>query len=126
MEKSIFVVDGNDTNLMLAERYLEDAYNVITLPTVQKMFSLLAKVTPGLILLDVDIQDMDCFDVLFYLKSDQIYLHIPIIITLGSRDTYIDTRSIELGAADLMIKPFSPNLLLNRVKIHMERASVRM
>ena len=120
MERTIFVVDGLDINLMLAEKHLEDRYSVFTMPTVQKMFLLLTMITPHLILIDVDIQDMDAFDALSYLKSDVAYAHIPVVMTTGSRNSYIDTKSLELGAMDLMIKPFSPSLIRNRAKIYID------
>ena len=49
MPKTIFVVDDSDTNLMMAEKALEQKYRVMTLPSAAKMFALLEKLTADLI-----------------------------------------------------------------------------
>ena len=118
MEDTVFVVDNNDINLMLAERCLEDSCNVFTMRTAQKMFAMLDQITPHLILIDVDMQDMDCFDVLSRLKSNKKSENIPVVIMTGSRDTHVDKKGIEMGATDLLIKPFSPSLFHSRVKLY--------
>ena len=51
--KTVFIVDDNDTNLMAAKTALDGAYKTYALPSAEKMFNLLEKITPDLILLDV-------------------------------------------------------------------------
>jgi putative two-component system response regulator len=70
--KSIFVVDDSDTNLSMAETVLEDKYNVMTMPSAAKMFTLLDKMTPDLILLDIEMPEMNGFTALQKLKSNLI------------------------------------------------------
>jgi putative two-component system response regulator len=48
--ETIFVVDDSDTNLSMAETALEDIYSVMTMPSAAKMFTLLEKIIPDLIL----------------------------------------------------------------------------
>jgi len=52
--KTIFVVDDSDINLSLAENALENQYQVMTMPSAVKMFVLLEKMIPDLILLDIE------------------------------------------------------------------------
>ena len=54
MQKTILIVDDNATNLASAEEALEDRHPVITLSSAAKMFAALGKMTPGLILLDIE------------------------------------------------------------------------
>ena len=117
--KTIFVVDDSDTNLSMAENALEDLYCVMTLPSAAKMFTLLEKVTPDLILLDIEMPEMDGFEALQKLKTHDAYASIPVIFLTGLTDVSIEVQGFELGAVDFIAKPFSAPVLLNRIKTHL-------
>jgi len=114
--KTIFIVDDSDTNLATAEEALEDYYRVMTLPSAAKMFSLLEKMTPDLILLDIEMPVMNGFDALEKLKTNNSWAVIPVIFLTGTTDASIEKRSSELGAAGIITKPFSSSVLLDRIK----------
>ncbi|MCL2398710.1 MAG: response regulator [Defluviitaleaceae bacterium] len=118
MEKTIFVVDDVDTDLFKAEEVLEKHYVVFTMTTAKKMFNLLKKITPHLILLDIEMPDMNGLEILSKLKSDKSLEYIPVIFLTSSRDVDTETKSYEKGVADFLHKPFSPTSLLNRVNLH--------
>ena len=117
--KTIFVVDDSDTNLSMAENALEDLYCVMTLPSAAKMFTLLEKVTPDLILLDIEMPEMNGFEALQQLKTHDTYSSIPVIFLTGLTDVSIEVQGFELGAIDFIAKPFSAPVLLNRIKTHL-------
>jgi len=117
--KTIFVVDDSDTNLSMAENALEDLYCVMTLPSAAKMFTLLEKVTPDLILLDIEMPEMNGFEALQKLKTHDQYSSIPVIFLTGLTDVSIEVQGFELGAIDFIAKPFSAPVLLNRIKTHL-------
>jgi len=119
MMKTILVVDDSDTNLMTAEEALEDHYDVMTIPSAAKMFGFLEKITPDLILLDIQMPEMDGFEALQRLKSQPSYADIPVIFLTGYLDDAIEARSRELGAADIITKPFSAPVLLERIGAHL-------
>jgi len=118
--KTIFVVDDSDTNLSMAEAVLEDQYTVMTMPSAQKMFTLLEKVIPDLILLDIEMPEMDGFDALSRLKSDSSWIVIPVMFLTGRNDAEVEARGFEMGAIDFITKPFSAPVLLNRIKTHLD------
>jgi len=118
--KTIFVVDDSDTNLSMAEAVLEDQYRVMTMPSAQKMFALLEKVIPDLILLDIEMPVMDGFDALKRLKSDSSWIGIPVMFLTGRNDAEVEARGFEMGAIDFITKPFSAPVLLNRIKTHLD------
>jgi len=118
--KTIFVVDDSDTNLSMAENALEDLYCVMTMPSAAKMFTLLEKVTPDLILLDIEMPDMNGFSALQQLKSHDSYASIPVIFLTGLTDVSTEVQGFELGAVDFIAKPFSAPVLLNRIKTHLD------
>ena len=120
MRKTIFVVDDNDTNLSKAEEGLEDIYDVMTIPSGVRLFTILKKVKPNLILLDIEMPEMDGFQVLEQLMSDKEYKNIPVIFLTGVRSPEVEARGFENGAVDFITKPFSTPVLLNRVKLHID------
>ncbi|MCL2264644.1 MAG: response regulator [Treponema sp.] len=118
--KTIFVVDDSDTNLSMAEAVLEDHYRVMTMPSAFKMFTLLERLTPDLILLDIEMPEMDGFEALKKLKEDSRWSEIPIMFLTGRNDSEVEARGLELGAVDFVTKPFSALVLLNRIQTHLD------
>ena len=118
--KTIFVVDDSDTNLAMAEEALEDHYSVMTLPSAAKMFSLLEKMTPELILLDIEMPEMNGFEALERLRVNNSWVNIPVLFLTGTTDASIEERSYKLGAVGIVTKPFSAPMLLDRIKMYVK------
>ena len=119
MQKTIFVVDDNDINLTVAKETLKNQYRVMTLPSGSRMFSLIGKVKPDLILLDIEMPEMDGFEALRLLKSNASQANIPVIFLTSMTDAAIEAKGFELGVVDFITKPFSAPVLLNRIKSHL-------
>ena len=117
--KTIFVVDDNDVNLTKAQRVLEGHYRVLTIPSAIRMFVLIEKIMPDLILLDIDMPEMDGFAAIEKLKEDSLTAKIPVIFLTASTDDDVEARGIKLGAVDFVTKPFSPSVLMNRIETHL-------
>ena len=124
MEKTIFVVDDSHTNLFAAEEALEGHYNVITIPSGAKTIALLEKITPNLILLDIEMPEMDGFAVLEYLKGNDKFKDIPVVFLTALVDTELEAKGFQMGVVDFIIKPFSAPVLINRVKLHMDTSDI--
>jgi putative two-component system response regulator len=115
MQKTIFIVDDSDTNLMKAKQALDGLYRVFTLPSAIKMFALLEKVMPDLILLDIEMPELNGYDALKRLKADPRLSDIPVVFLTGNTDEISELEGFELGAADYIAKPFTVMQLINRV-----------
>ena len=113
---TIFVVDDNAANLLHAEDVLSNDYEVITMASAQKMFELIEKITPDLILLDIMMPEISGFDALEQLKSDAFYTEIPIIFLTSKTDAATEAKGFEMGVVDFITKPFSGPVLLHRIK----------
>jgi len=118
--KTIFVVDDSDTCLSKVEEVLENQYRVMTLPSAAKMFAMLEKVVPDLILLDIAMPEMDGYAALELLKKNEKTANIPVIFLTGQADALVEAHSFDLGVIDFIVKPFSALVLLNRVKMHID------
>ncbi|MDR0468522.1 MAG: response regulator [Peptococcaceae bacterium] len=119
MQKTIFVIDDNDTNLSVAEEALEEQYRLLTLPSGDKMFTMLERVTPDLILLDIEMPEMDGFEALLKLKATEKYADIPVIFLTSMTDAETEAKGFQLGVIDFITKPFSVPVLINRIKTHL-------
>ena len=118
--KTIFIVDDNDTNLMTAKTAMEGVYKAYAVPSAARMFKLLEKIMPDLILLDIDMPEMDGFEALQVLKADDKFDSIPVVFLTAKNDTDTEVRGFEMGALDFINKPFSPPVLIKRIELHIE------
>jgi putative two-component system response regulator len=118
--KTIFVVDDNDTNLVAAKSALEGTYRTLTIPSAARLFKLAEKITPDLILLDVEMPECDGFTAMEKMKDDPILANVPVIFLTAVQDSSAEIRGFELGAVDFISKPFSPPILLKRIESHIE------
>ena len=116
--KIIFIVDDNDTNLMAAKTALDGTYKAYALPSAAAMFKLAEKIKPDLILLDINMPDMDGFQTIEILKSDEKLKSIPVIFLTARDDPATEVRGFELGASDFMVKPFSAPILIKSIETH--------
>ncbi|ULQ60562.1 response regulator [Brucepastera parasyntrophica] len=117
--KKIILVDDNITNLTVGKNTLIDKYDVFTIPSGEKLFKILEKVIPDLILLDVEMPEMSGYDVIKILKRQKETAHIPVIFLTAKSDTGSELEGLSLGAIDYITKPFSPPLLLKRIEVHL-------
>ena len=120
MQKLIFIVDDNDANLTSAASVLEAEYRVLTMPSAERMFSLLEKKRPDLILLDIEMPEIDGFMAIKRLKSSDLFSRIPVIFLTGLDESNTEAEGIKLGAVDFITKPFSKPVLVNRIRNHLQ------
>ena len=99
--KTIFIVDDNDTNLMIAKTALDGAYKSFALPSAAKMFKLAEKIIPDLILLDIDMPEMDGFEAMEIMKSDARLKSIPVVFLTAKNE--LQQRFTDLKWAHLIL-----------------------
>jgi len=122
--KTVFIVDDADTNLAKAKQSLEDTYRVLTMPSASKMFTLLEKIIPDLILLDIEMPEMNGFAALEKLMENKKTAKIPVIFLTAQTDAAVESRGFEMGAVDFITKPFSEPVLINRINSHLHLADI--
>ncbi|MBQ9020690.1 MAG: response regulator [Eggerthellaceae bacterium] len=112
----ILIVDDDMTSLKLAKGILDDEYRVATVNSGSMVFQYLQNNTPDLILLDINMPDIDGFEVLEQLKSKKEWASIPVVFLTANQDPQSEARCLESGAIDYVGKPFVPVVLQNRVR----------
>ena len=117
--KIIFLVDDNITNLTMGRNVLAGHYNVATVDSAERLFKMLEKTIPDMILLDVEMPEMNGYDAIKIIKSKKETQNIPIIFLTAKSDSDSELEGLSLGAIDYIVKPFSPPLLLKRIETHL-------
>lgn len=117
--KTVMIVDDNMTNLKMGKNALGDLYNVITVPSGERMFEIFDHITPHLILLDVEMPEMNGFEVIKRLKADDALKEIPVIFLTAKNEPQSELEGLSLGAVDYISKPFSAPVLRKRVENHL-------
>jgi len=111
----IIIVDDNAANLSVGRNLLKSIYEVFPAPSAAKLFNLLEKFIPDLILLDVNMPEMNGYEAIKILKADPRFSDIPVIFLTAKNDEESEMEGFDLGAADYVTKPFSGPLLLRRI-----------
>ena len=114
--KNILVVDDNKTNLMSAKAVLSEKYKITAVTQAAQGLRYLQNNTCDLILLDVEMPEMDGFEMLQKIKEMQLEKEPPVVFLTGNTDAVTVTRCIELGGVDVIAKPFVKALILARLE----------
>jgi two-component system phosphate regulon response regulator PhoB len=118
----ILVVEDNPDILELVAYNLEaQGYEVVRAMTGENGLSQAARAEPDLVILDVMLPGINGLDVCRKLKQQESTRSLPVILlTAKSEDTDI-ISGLELGADDYITKPFSPKVLIARVRALLRR-----
>ena len=111
MQGLVFVVDDSDANLMVIASALDAQYNVLTIPSAEKLFSLLEKKRPNIILMDIEMPVIDGFEAVIRIKQNQNWSDITIVMLTGWIDDKVKARAFELGACEVIAKPVDVDAL---------------
>jgi len=114
-DKKIIIVDDNAANLAVGRNLLKQVYEVFPVSSAAKMFDLLERFIPDMILLDVNMPEMTGYEAIKVLKSSPRFCNIPVIFLTAKSDEESEMEGFDLGASDYVTKPFSGPLLLRRI-----------
>ncbi|MDR3051168.1 MAG: response regulator [Oscillospiraceae bacterium] len=115
----LVLVDDNLTNLTMGKNILKDIYEVYALPSAAKLFEALQRITPDLILLDIEMPEMNGYEVLCRIKNTPVISDIPVMFLTAKTDEGSELLGFSLGAIDYITKPISAPLLLKRIETHL-------
>ena len=122
----LLIVDDNKVNRLLLSRNVELLGHTATLAENGKIaMELLNAQQFDLLLLDIEMPEMDGFQVLEAIKSNVALRDIPVIVTSSVEGLENIVRCIELGAEDYLSKPVNKTLLGARVSSSLEKKRLR-
>ena len=115
---SVLVVDDTLDNLALVNEILKGTYRVRVATNGQRALDAARLSPPDIILLDVVMPVMDGYETCAQLKKDPRLRDIPVLFLTARADEDDERKGFALGAADYIVKPVSPPILLARVHTH--------
>lgn len=122
-ENILVVEDEEDILELVTYNLTKEGYTVTGLTAGDQAYPTAKNILPDLIVLDLMLPGMDGLDICKMIRKDSKTEHIPIImLTAKSEESDIIT-GLELGADDYITKPFSPKVLIARIRSLFRRKS---
>jgi len=119
---TILVVDDErNTRMLLETRVKREGYRTLTAEDGRQALEAMRAEPVDLVLLDINMPEVDGFEVLRRLAADPDRHHIPVIVVSGGGDQEDVARCIELGAVDYLPKPFNQAILKARLTTSIDR-----
>lgn len=119
-EALILIVDDIPRNLQVLGSILsENGFGVSVASSGQGALDAIAANKPDVVLLDIQMPDMDGFDVCTRLKANPATADVPVIFLTARTEIDDIVRGFEVGAVDYITKPFISQELLARVRTHL-------
>ncbi len=114
--KHILMVDDVATNLICASEVLKPLYSVSTAKSGRQALLMLNEMTPDLILLDINMPQMDGYEVFAKLRDNPEWSSIPVIFLTAETDLANEAKGLAMGAMDFIRKPFDPEVMKARIE----------
>jgi DNA-binding response OmpR family regulator len=122
MPAVILIVDDEPLYIRLMEaNLLTEGYQVLKASNGQEAIDLVAEKNPNLVLMDVMMPVMDGFTAC---KRIREFSMVPIVIVTVKGDEQDRVKGLDLGADDYIVKPYSANELLARVRSVLRRSTL--
>ena len=118
---SILVVDDTPANLQVLAGMLKDrGYKVRPVPSGKLALLAARRDPPDLILLDINMPEMNGFEVCEQLKADEMLKGIPVIFISALTEQLDKVKAFAIGGVDYITKPFQMEELHARVETHLK------
>ena len=126
MNERILVVDDDSMNLRMAEFILNKSHYMVTKASSgQEALDMLQQGTMDLILLDIEMPEMDGFELMKILQDSVEWRKIPVIFLTADRSAETEEKCFQVGAVDYIGKPFVPSIMAQRIKRTLELEAYR-
>jgi len=122
MNKLVYIVDDEEDILELVALHLTKAgFKINKFPKAGSFLNAVKRQLPDMIILDLMLPDADGLEICKYLKKEDKFSEIPVIMLTAKAEETEKVIGLELGADDYVTKPFSPKELVARVKSVLRR-----
>ena len=120
LKPSILIVDDVPANLeLLAELLRKQGYDPRPVPSGKLALAAVKADPPDLIILDINMPEMNGFEVCKHLKADVAMKNIPVIFITGFIETSDIVEAFSMGAVDYITKPFQVKEVCARIGTHL-------
>jgi DNA-binding response OmpR family regulator len=123
MRKILIIDDDLDTQALIAEM-LKTQFEPVLASNGRDGLAAAIREQPDLILLDVNMPEMDGFEVVKRIREKPGIRHIPIVMLTSANTLDNRVKGLDLGADDYMAKPFQARELLARINARLRRNEI--
>ncbi len=119
---TVLIVEDSQTLRQMTQMTLEErGYTVLTASDGLTALQMLAETIPDIVVLDINLPDVDGFEVCKRIKADPRTRYVPVIMATGLGRSGFEIMSIESGADDFIAKPIDPLVLDARIEMVIRR-----
>ncbi|MBF0383122.1 MAG: response regulator [Magnetococcales bacterium] len=122
----ILIVDDIPANIKILAEILKSKYDILMATSGAKALQAVANHDIGLVLLDIEMPQMDGYEVCRRLKADTKTGDIPVIFVTAKIDMSNETMGFEVGAVDYITKPISPPVVIARIQTHLQNRELNL
>jgi two-component system phosphate regulon response regulator PhoB len=115
-DRVLVVDDEPDITALVAYHLARSGYRVSTAATGTEALRAVREEHPALVVLDLMLPELSGFQVLERLRADPAHASIPVLMLTARREEADRVEGLSLGADDYLVKPFSPQELVLRVR----------
>jgi len=120
MAKILIVDDDHTMTVLLSTLLGMEGYEIATIQDWSKVLETVQMEHPDLILMDRFLPQSDGIDLVRTIKADPSTTSIPVLMTSGMD---VEERCLEAGADAFLLKPYSPDTLLDDIKSYLTERS---
>lgn len=117
----LLIEDSSTIRQMVTMALHERGYSVKAAPDGVSGLHMLAEYTPDAILLDLNLPDIDGFEVCKHIKADPHCRNVPVLVMTSLGEPGFEIMAIEAGADDFVTKPVDPMVLDARIQMVVRR-----
>jgi two-component system cell cycle response regulator DivK len=120
MSKRILVIEDQEDNRRIVRDLLTSVgYDLIEAVTGEQGVTLAETQRPDLILMDIQLPGLDGYEATRRIKANPALRHIPIIVVTSYALSGDEAKAREAGCDGYVAKPFSPRVLLAKIREHL-------
>ena len=117
MPDTLLLADDSATiHRVIEMTFAEEDVRVVSVGDGREAIERIAADPPDIVLADTNMPEKDGYDVSAFVKADSALSHIPVVLLTGAFDPVDDERAREVGCDAVLVKPFEPTAVINRVR----------
>ncbi len=122
----ILIVEDSKTQALKLHHLLERrGYGVICAPNGREAMSTLSALRPTLVITDINMPEMDGYELCRRIKDDPVFKLIPVILLTSLSDPQDILKGLECGADNFVVKPYDEEFLVSRIQYVLANLELR-
>jgi two-component system cell cycle response regulator DivK len=123
-QRILLIEDHEDNRRIVRDLVTSVGYELVEAPTGEEGVVMVETHAPDLILMDIQLPGMDGYEATRRIKANPAFQHIPIIAVTSYALSGDEARARQAGCDDYVTKPFSPRVLLAKIREHLPQPAL--